>query len=77
MNQELIQELAAGNIAVENTGTLQQLQQVIKEAYPKDTQVPTGEEEVYYTVFRGLWGGSSKRQISAFKQIVPIQDFFK
>lgn len=75
MNQELIQELAAGNIAVENTGTLEQLQQVIKQAYPKDRQVPTGEEEVYYTVFRGLWGGVPKRRIE--KRIVPIQDFFK
>lgn len=46
-NQELIQKLREGKIAVKNDGSLEQLQAVLKEAFPEDNTIPNGSRQYY------------------------------
>lgn len=47
LNQELITKLRNGEIAAENNGTLEQLREVIREAFPKN-QTPMGRFRYYF-----------------------------
>lgn len=47
MNQKLIQQLKNGEIAVINNGTLEQLRQVLKEAFPEDKGIAWGAAKYY------------------------------
>lgn len=75
-NQELIQKLREGKIAVKNDGSLEQLQAVLKEAFPKGDEIG-GDSKFYY--FRGF--GTSNWWCSDMsvknKEEVSIKDFFK
>ena len=74
MNQTLIARLAAGEIAAENNGTLEQLREVLKAAFPKDIE---GDPEWKYYMKNpfhcGEWVANSKVTLPT----VPITDFFK
>lgn len=47
MNKELIKQLALGKIAVRNDGSLEELRQVLKEAFPKDDFITEGTHKNY------------------------------
>ena len=42
-----LEKLTAGEIAAENNGTLEQLQQVINHCFPNDNQTPSGDDKIY------------------------------
>ena len=73
MNAQLIARLRSGEIAVENNGTLEQLREVLKAAFPKDIE---GDPEWKYYMNNpfhcGEWVANSKTTLP----IVPITDFF-
>jgi hypothetical protein len=47
MNQELIKQLREGKIAVRSDGTVEEIRQVIKEAFPFDKTEPSGQSNYY------------------------------
>ena len=74
MNQTLIARLAAGEIAAENNGTLEQLREVLKAAFPED--IDAEPEWKYYMknpFYCGEWVANSKVTLPT----IPITDFFK
>lgn len=48
LNQKLIQQLRNGEIAAENNGTLEQLREVLKAAFPKDETTVEGNHRFYF-----------------------------
>lgn len=48
LNQELVQRLAAGEIQLKNTGTVEQLQEILNAAFPDDIVVTSGTYVYYY-----------------------------
>lgn len=51
MNQELIERLRKGEIAVKNDGTLEELNKVLKEAFPEDKSTLYGNGNYYLNIF--------------------------
>jgi hypothetical protein len=49
LNQELIKRLAAGEIQLQNTGTVEQLNEILKAAFPED--VIADEIKIFYEGF--------------------------
>ena len=75
MNQTLIARLAAGEIAAENNGTLEQLREVLKAAFPEDGLIETDGRLNYYHKSPDLY----TEYVEAFNTslpTVPITDFF-
>lgn len=74
LNQKLIQQLRNGEIAVENNGTLVQLREVLKEAFPESIG-PWGTGEVYFLddEYEDLWDTSNTTHLP----IKPISDFYQ
>lgn len=48
LNQEFIRQLRNGEITAENNGTLEQLIEVLKSAFPEDSVIPSGNT-IYYS----------------------------
>ena len=73
MNKELIKKLAAGEIAVKNDGTIEQLREVLKAAFPEDKE-PNGNFKYYQKFMRedGLWDCVDHATIPSH----PISDFY-
>lgn len=62
-----IEDLAAGRCAVKNDGTLGQLQEVLRKAFPNDNATISGDSKVYIECNKGReWFGGSNT-------ILPIQ----
>lgn len=55
MNKELIAKLAAGEIAVKNDGTLEELKSVLRAAFPKDESRIGGRYKYYYALSSDKW----------------------
>lgn len=47
LNQKLIEQLRNGEIAAENNGTVEQLREVLKAAFPENGAIPTGYCQYY------------------------------
>ena len=47
LNQELIDKLAKGEIQLHNTGTVEQLNEILKSAFPDDAMLARGRYEFY------------------------------
>ena len=48
MNEKLIKQLREGTIALKNDGTLDELNKVLKYAFPNDASVSRGFTEYYF-----------------------------
>lgn len=73
LNQKLIEKLRNGEIAVENSGTVEQLREVIKEAFPKDDS-PYGSHRFYFmrVVNTGEWDWNNKTNLPT----ISVTDFY-
>ena len=75
MNQQLIARLRNGEIAAENNGTLEQLREVLKAAFPED-DCEAGGDWKYYS--RDPWQIEEWVAYAVPRTpTVPITDFFK
>ena len=73
MNQTLIARLRSGEIAAENNGTVEQLREVLKAAFPEDIDVePEWKYYMKNPFTSGEWVANSKTILPT----VPITDFF-
>src|SRR5690606_26384905 len=75
LNQKLIKQLRNGEIAVENDGMLEQLPEVLKEAFPKD-RLPPGGTCKYYKAHRdyiGKWGSVYSTTLPT----ISVTDFYE
>jgi hypothetical protein len=74
LNKKLIQQLRNGEIAVENDGTIEQLQQVIKEAFPKDKASTSGISTFYFKCVSDdiSWDSEPNTELPFFS----VNDFF-
>lgn len=75
LNQKLIQQLRNGEIAVENNGTLEQLREVLKEAFPKD-KLPPGGTMKYYKMDRDFidrWNATDSTTLPT----ISVADFYQ
>src|SRR5690606_21639118 len=71
LNEKLIKQVALGDIAVENTGTLADLREVLKAAFPKDNNYePNGTNKYYQS--ESAWSAVDKTTLPS----VPLTDFF-
>ena len=73
LNKKLIQRLRNGKIAVENDGTIEDLQQVLAEAFPTDDSRPTGTWDSYFRLEKNCWVGNSTTNLPSYS----VKDFFK
>ena len=73
MNETMIKKLAAGEIAVENNGTLEQLREVVKAAFPEDKK-PDGSFKYYQKLIHNdrLWRCVDNTILPSH----PISDFY-
>lgn len=77
LNQKLIKQLRNGEIAVENSGTLEQLREVLKAAFPEDSVIPAGIA-IYYSRSEPWIGGWIGSQLHINSQpTVKISDFYQ
>lgn len=76
LNQKLIKQLRNGEIAVENSGTLEQLKEVLKAAFPEDGRLPSGDCKYYSRLVNtDGWTGLSFHYKS--KPPFKISDFYQ
>lgn len=77
LNKKLITELRNGKIAVENNGTLEQLKEVLKAAFPEHYQTPIGDCKYYSRsdFWKDGWAVLSFHHKS--KPIFRISDFYQ
>lgn len=73
LNKELIQRLRDGEIAVVNNGTLEELQAVFKEAFPKDIMSPKGTYKFYYSIDNRWCATINDKYL---KETVSVKNFF-
>ena len=72
MNKKLIKKLAAGEIAVKNDGTVEQLRKVLKAAFPDDEFPVKGSDVYYYSGDGGKWAAFRETRLPSH----PISDFY-
>lgn len=58
MKKYTIQDLANGKVALKNDGTLEELKEVLKKAFPKDITIPNGLSTYYYLALKTIWQDS-------------------
>src|SRR5690606_8083126 len=75
LNKKLIKKLRNGELAVENNGTLEQLTEVLKAAFPKDKLPPGGISKYYKTHsdYINKWGSVDSTTLP----IISVADFYK
>ena len=75
MNQTLIARLRSGEIAAENNGSLEQLREVLKAAFPEDQCEVIGDCTYYLKCLfdKGEWLQANVSHLPT----VPITDFFE
>lgn len=75
MNQQLVAQARAGEIAIGNDGTVDELTKILKHCWPKDVE-PVGSE-MYYMILdenHDKWGGQNyKPEVP----VVSVKEFFK
>lgn len=69
-----INDLSEGKCAVINDGTLEELQKVVKLAFPEDRSTPMGTSRYYYTTDGKLWSSISYRLNIAMQS---VKDFLQ
>lgn len=72
LNETMIERLAAGEIAVKNDGTLEQLKEVLKAAFPEDDYQPKGKDVYYYSSGGDKWAAFRETMLPSH----PISDFY-
>jgi hypothetical protein len=73
MNKKLIQQLRNGKIAVKNDGTIDELNEILKEAFPSDDSQSIGIWDFYYGVEKEhYWGCDSSTNLPSYS----VKDFF-
>ena len=74
MNEKLIKKLAAGEIAVKNDGTLEQLREVLKAAFTEDDSETNGNYNYYFMHSQSAktWDCVNHTTIPSH----PISDFY-
>ena len=86
LNKKLIKQLRNGKIAVENNGTVEQLREVLKAAFPIRSSIPTGSCQYYsrseinkdgWTAYPSYYEGKPTFKISEFYQPHPLPKFPK
>ena len=75
LKQDLIEKLRNGEIAVKNSGTLKQLREVLKKAFPKDAFTATGQCNFYYKerLNNGTWDCDNETTLTT----LHVKDFFE
>ena len=73
MNQKLIKQLQNGEIAVKNDGTLEELREVLKVAFPEDNQGVIGDNIFYFRYSDIRWDATTGTDLEK----VSVKDFFK
>lgn len=71
-----IKDLAEGRVAVINDGTLEELQKVIKEAFPNDISIPTGVSRYYFQSLQDTTKWASTDSF-CIKPTQSVKDFLK
>lgn len=71
-NQELITKARKGEIAILNDGSVEELQKVLKHAWPKDEQKPAGTSRYYERMNDIQWGGQGYCDLPTHS----VKDFF-
>lgn len=76
MKKYTIQDLREGSCAVENDGTLEELREVLKKAFPDDKAIPKGGIKFYYLNANGYWklSDGTNLPIQSVKDFL-IEDF--
>jgi hypothetical protein len=73
MNKKLIKQLSDGKIAVKNDGTIDELNEILKEAFPSDDSQSIGIWDYYYGVEKEhYWGCDSSTTLPTYS----VKDFF-
>lgn len=70
-----INDLKEGKCAVTNDGTVEELQKVLKLAFPEDCSTPVGTSTYYYTIDGRLWSSMSYRlsiPTQSVKDFLPL-----
>lgn len=73
MNQELVEQLRNGKIAAEHSGTLEQLEEVLKAAFPQDICKVSGIGLYYHRYDDKKWYGTNTKPNLP---IIKIQEFY-
>jgi len=75
LNKEFIKQLRNGEIAAENNGTLEQLREVIEEAFPGGILTPDGTSTYYkiHRYFIDKWLGVCSTNLPT----KPISEFYE
>lgn len=73
MNEKLIKQLQEGEIAVHNDGTLEELREVLRYAFPKDDWPTTGTSKYYKSYESNLWISTDKTNLPSYS----VKEFLK
>ena len=74
LNKQLIEKLANGEIAVDNSNSnLELLRAVLKEAFPKDNSIPQGKSTYYQKHSKDYWVALEFTILPT----IPLSDFLE
>lgn len=74
-----IKDLAEGRCAVKNDGTVEELNKVLKAAFPVKHQSAIGSSDIYFKINEGFWTGGcdTKLPVQSVKDFLEELETFK